>query len=159
MKKNLVAFLSGVVFTIGLGVAGMTDPAKVHDFLDVSGHFDPSLAAVMAAAVGVGLLSSWLMRRRARPALAERYELPTDKRIDRRLIVGSVLFGAGWGLSGYCPGPALASVVTLAPGALVFVTAMLCGMVGHSLWSRAQSAAARALPEPRDDERASSVPS
>ncbi|MBI2395816.1 MAG: YeeE/YedE family protein [Deltaproteobacteria bacterium] len=159
MKKNLVAFLCGAVFTIGLGVAGMTDPAKVHDFLDVTGRFDPSLAAVMAAAVGVGLLSFRLVLRRARPVLADRFELPTEKRLDRRLILGSVLFGAGWGLSGYCPGPALASVVTLAPGALVFVTAMLAGMAGYALFSRAQAAVAARASDDDERESTSTVPS
>lgn len=131
MKHNLAAFACGLLFVLGLGISGMTDPQKVLAFLDVTGKFDPSLMAVMGGAVAVSLIGFRLVLRRTRPAFSARFHLPRQTRIDAPLVVGAVLFGVGWGLSGYCPGPALASVVTLTPSALVFVASMLVGMAVH----------------------------
>ncbi|MFP5345323.1 MAG: DUF6691 family protein [Gammaproteobacteria bacterium] len=129
MKPALAAFLLGLLFALGLGVAGMTQPAKIIAFLDVTGNWDPSLLLVMASATLVYFLSyRWITRRHA-PILAEKFALPAAKHIDARLITGSVLFGIGWGLSGYCPGPALAALPGLAPNTIVFVLSMLAGML------------------------------
>lgn len=130
----LISFGCGLLFAIGLGLAGMTSPAKVLAFLDVtSPAWDPSLAFVMAGAVGV----HFLFARRARiaavagraPVAAARFFLPEQQRIDRALVVGSALFGAGWGLGGYCPGPGLVAFV-VTPLSVIFVGAMLTGMWG-----------------------------
>jgi uncharacterized membrane protein YedE/YeeE len=124
----VAAFLSGLVFGLGLIVSGMANPAKVLGFLDVAGAWDPSLALVMAGAVAVGLAAFALARRRARPLLAAAMQLPTACAIDRRLVAGSLLFGVGWGMAGLCPGPAIVALGMGLPKALVFVAAMLAGM-------------------------------
>jgi len=138
-----VSFLCGVVFAAGLALAGMTSPAKVIGFLDVGGAWDPSLALVMLGAIGVYLPVHRLVRRRARPLLAPQFYLPPEQPIDGRLLAGAAVFGVGWGLSGYCPGPALAS---LAHGALPLWFAG--GMVGAMLvYEIVRRAAARARPD------------
>ncbi len=129
MIRLLVAFVSGAVFTVGLAIGGMTRPSKVLGFLDVTGRWDPSLAFVMGGALLVTSIAFRFTLQRRSPVLDSRFHLPTERSIDARLAIGSVMFGAGWGLSGYCPGPALASVVTLAPSALVFVGSMMLGML------------------------------
>lgn len=118
----------GLLFGLGLVVSGMTDPAKVLNFLDLSGSWDPSLAFVMGGAVAVGFFGYRLVFRRQRPLVGECFHLPAKTRVDGRLVTGSLLFGAGWGLGGFCPGPALTSTGLLEPGTLVFVPAMLLGM-------------------------------
>jgi uncharacterized membrane protein YedE/YeeE len=123
-----LTFLAGMTFAVGLGIAGMTQPGKVVGFLDVAGSWDPSLAFVMAGAVSVygGLYR--LILRRGRPLLSPTFATTTRSDIDARLVAGAALFGVGWGLAGYCPGP---SIVSLAIGelpVLVFVAAMLVGM-------------------------------
>lgn len=136
MRALVAAFTAGVVFAIGLSVAGMTLPSKVIGFLDVTGNWDPSLGFVMGGAVGVYAVAARLILRRPAPILEPRFELPTRKDIDARLLVGAAIFGVGWGLSGYCPGPA---VVGLAKGALptaIFVGAMLLGMLLHAGWTK-----------------------
>ncbi len=135
-REHAASFLCGLLFVVGLGVAGMTDPNKVLAFLDVGGRFDPALVAVMASAVGLGGFGFRLVLRRARPRLAARFHMPTQTRVDARLVVGAVLFGVGWGLSGYCPGPALAAVVTGGAGALTFVAAMFAGFGLHAWFRR-----------------------
>ncbi|MRW89860.1 YeeE/YedE family protein [Duganella sp. FT80W] len=124
----IVAGLTGLLFGIGLILAGMTNPAKVLGFLDLAGAWDPSLALVMAGAIGVALPAFALARRRSHALLGDTMQLPTSRVIDRRLIGGSLLFGIGWGLAGYCPGPALTSLTTGGQPALLFVLAMLAGM-------------------------------
>jgi len=114
------------VFAIGLGTAGMTQPAKVAAFLDVTGHWDPSLALVMVGAISVHFLL--LRTKRERPRFAETFKVPSATRVDARLLAGAALFGIGWGIAGFCPGPAVVSVVTGAPDVLGFVVAMLAGM-------------------------------
>ena len=131
-KTHLVAFASGLVFAAGLGLGGMTQPAKVMDFLDVTGAWDPSLALVMLGAIAVHALVVWWGRRAERPLLADRFTLPSARGIDARLLAGAALFGLGWGAAGFCPGPALVSVVTLSPQALTVVLAMLGGMAVHA---------------------------
>ncbi len=118
----------GLLFGLGLIVSGMSDPAKVLNFLDIFGTFDPSLAFVMAGAMGVAFLGYRLVLRRRAPLLAPRFELPTRREIDARLVTGAALFGIGWGLGGFCPGPAFTALSLAAPGTLVFVPAMLAGM-------------------------------
>ncbi|WP_181790343.1 DUF6691 family protein [Myxococcus llanfairpwllgwyngyllgogerychwyrndrobwllllantysiliogogogochensis] len=128
MKAALTAGLAGLLFALGLGLGGMTDPAKVVGFLDVAGSWNPSLAFVMAGALGTYALLRRLILRRARPVLADRFPAPPRADVDGRLVAGSALFGIGWGLSGYCPGPALVSLPVGGTTVLLFVGAMLVGM-------------------------------
>jgi uncharacterized membrane protein YedE/YeeE len=127
----LFAALAGLLFGIGLIVSGMSDPSKVQGFLDLAGAWNPSLAMVMAGAIGVGLLPFALARRRARSLLGEPMMLPLATMVDRRLIGGALLFGVGWGLAGYCPGPALVSLLTGGLKPLLFCAAMVAGMGIH----------------------------
>lgn len=126
--RALASGIAGLIFGLGLLISGMANPAKVQNFLDLVGTFDPSLIFVMLAAVVVTFLGYRLVLRRERPVLAERFSLPTAKQIDARVIAGPALFGIGWGLSGFCPGPAITSLALLAKGTLVFVSAMLIGI-------------------------------
>jgi uncharacterized membrane protein YedE/YeeE len=137
--RILMALFSGLVFGIGLIVAGMTNPAKVLDFLDLAGRWDPSLALVMAGAILVALPAFRVAARRRQSLLGEPMHLPSATRIDRRLVLGSLAFGAGWGLAGFCPGPALASLATGAVQPLIFCAAMLAGMGIFELIERRSS--------------------
>lgn len=121
------ALLAGAVFGVGLALSQMINPAKVIAFLDVSGAWDPTLASVMLGALAVTALAFRVVLKRSRPWFAERFALPTKRDIDSRLIAGGVLFGMGWGLSGLCPGPALAALVTAQADVFVFVAAMIAG--------------------------------
>lgn len=132
----LSAGFAGLLFGFGLIVAGMVDPSKVLAFLDLFGAWDPSLAVVMAAALVVGSFGFALARRRKASLLGEPMRLPASRTIDRRLVVGSTMFGAGWGLVGYCPGPALTALGMGEPKALVFVMAMLAGMAIYEALER-----------------------
>ena len=123
------AFAAGLVFGVGLLLSGMTDPGKVIGFLDLAGSWDPSLAFVMGGAVLVGVFAFALAARRTRSFLGGAMQLPSRRDIDARLIAGSVVFGIGWGLGGYCPGPALVSFGSGVRQAAVFVAAMLVGML------------------------------
>ena len=125
----VASFASGLLFGVGLFVWGMTDPAKVLNFLDLAGTWDPSLAFVMGGAVAVTFAGYRYVLRQPRPMLAEQFHLPTKSDIDAPLVLGSVTFGIGWGLGGLCPGPAVTSLAIAQPGLLVFVPAMLVGMV------------------------------
>jgi uncharacterized membrane protein YedE/YeeE len=124
----VMIFLSGVVFAVGLGVSGMTQPEKVTSFLNVVGNWDPSLAFVMLGATVTYLLGHILILKRPAPAFAATFTLPTRRDIDRPLVIGSALFGVGWGLVGFCPGPALVSLVTGYESVIIFVLAMGVGM-------------------------------
>ncbi len=124
----LVSAAAGLLFGIGLLISGMANPAKVQNFLDLAGTWDPSLAFVMAGAVAVTLAGYRFVLQRPRPILAERFSLPQAKDIDAALVAGSALFGVGWGLSGYCPGPAITALPLLAKGTLVFVPSMIAGI-------------------------------
>ncbi|SDM28534.1 hypothetical protein SAMN05216360_101437 [Methylobacterium phyllostachyos] len=129
MAKTASAFAVGLLFGLGLLVSGMADPAKVLAFLDVTGRWDPSLALVMAGAVAISAAGYRLARRRGRPLLAPRLDVPTRRDLDGRLFAGAAIFGLGWGLAGLCPGPAL-TILTLAPAeAVTFVAAMVAGML------------------------------
>lgn len=133
----LVAGLSGLLFGAGLQLAGMTRPGKVVGFLDVAGDWDPSLAFVMAGAIAVHVLAYRLVPSLPSPLLGGRWGIPTRRDVDGRLIAGAVLFGSGWGLAGYCPGPALTSLATGTAEALIVVGAMIAGMAGHQVVERA----------------------
>lgn len=124
----LAALLSGLVFGLGLIVSGMANPSKVLGFLDLAGPWDPSLAFVMAGAIAVGLAAFAVTRRRTTSWLGLAMKLPTGQRIDRRLVGGSMLFGIGWGIAGFCPGPGLVALGAGEAKAAVFVAAMLVGM-------------------------------
>jgi uncharacterized membrane protein YedE/YeeE len=124
----LFAFLAGLVFGIGLIVSGMSNPAKVLGFLDLAGKWDPSLALVMGGAVAVGLVAYALAKRRQTTWLGLPMQIPGATHIDRRLVIGSLLFGVGWGLAGICPGPALVLVGAGVSKGLIFAAAMLAGM-------------------------------
>jgi len=137
IRALLVPTLSGALFTAGLVLSGMTRPGKVIAFLDVAGAWDPSLALVMVGAIGVQAAAWWLSRRMKAPWAADAFVPPTFRDIDLRLIGGSVLFGVGWGIAGYCPGPVLASIPTGGTNVLVFVGAMLAGMKLFQMFDRA----------------------
>ena len=129
--RILAALVSGAVFGLGLSVSGMIDPARVRGFLDLAGTWDPTLLFVMAGAVPTAFLGVRMAGRLKRPVFDTRFALPTSRAIDRRLVVGSALFGVGWGMAGLCPGPALASLSTGLVPAFIFVAAMLAGMLLH----------------------------
>jgi len=124
----VISFICGLLFGIGLIISGMADPAKVLGFLDLAGRWDPSLIFVMGGAILIGFLAFSYVGRRKTTLLGKAVKLPAATRIDRRLVLGSVLFGAGWGLAGLCPGPALVALGMGLPKALCFVAAMLAGM-------------------------------
>jgi len=128
MQHRIFEYLAGLLFGLGLIVAGMTDPGKVQGFLDLTGAWDPSLAFVMGGAVAVSIVAFAVARRRTASFLGTAMHLPTARDIDRRLIAGSAIFGVGWGIAGFCPGPAIVSLATGEPKAIVFVLAMLAGM-------------------------------
>ncbi|MCU0688063.1 MAG: YeeE/YedE family protein [Polyangiaceae bacterium] len=129
MRANLSAALGGLLFGLGLGVAGMTRPEKVLGFLDVAGAWDASLAFVMIGGIAVHATLYRLIRRRPSPLFDVRFHVPDRRDLDRPLLVGAALFGAGWGLAGYCPGPGLVSAAAGRPEALLFVAAMTFGML------------------------------
>lgn len=139
----LMAFIVGLVFGIGLIVAGMTDPAKVQGFLDLAGQWDPSLALVMGGAILVGMLVFPFAAKRERALLGDIMRLPTATRIDRRLVLGGLAFGAGWGLAGFCPGPALAALASGRAEVLLFTGAMLAGMGMFEIFERSAGARAK----------------
>jgi len=139
--RAIVALVAGLLFGTGLALSGMLDPVRVLGFLDVAGVWDPSLAFVLGGAVTVSAIGTVLARRMKTPALAESFDIPTGRRIDARLVLGSALFGIGWGLAGFCPGPAVAALPLLMPKALVFVAAMLAGMWLYRITTPAKAAA------------------
>lgn len=136
-------FAVGLVFGLGLILAGMTDPGKVLAFLDLFGAWDPSLMFVMGGGIGVAIFAFALARRRTSNFLGGALHLPAREDIDQRLVVGSLLFGAGWGIAGFCPGPAIVSLAAGQPKAVLFVLAMLAGMaIFETLESRTMAARA-----------------
>jgi uncharacterized protein len=134
----LTSLLSGLVFGLGLIVSGMANPAKVLGFLDLAGAWDPSLALVMAGAIGVGFFAFLVAKKRSVSIIGAEMNLPSSTQIDRRLVIGSALFGIGWGVAGFCPGPGLVALGMGETKALVFVAAMLSGMAIFS-WREKQS--------------------
>lgn len=139
MQHRFFEFLAGLLFGVGLILAGMTNPSKVTGFLDLAGAWDPSLAFVMGGAILVGLGAFAVAKRRGTSLLGEPMHLPTSRAIDSRLIFGSLVFGAGWGLAGFCPGPAIVSLGAGQLKAVVFVLAMLAGMAVFELAERVRA--------------------
>jgi len=139
----VMALMAGLIFGIGLIVSGMTNPSKVIGFLDLAGNWDPSLAFVMGGAILVGVVAFSFARKRERSLLGAAMRLPTATQIDRRLVMGSLAFGAGWGLAGYCPGPALASLASGGVKPMIFTMAMLAGMALFEVLDRVSAARTR----------------
>lgn len=137
MLRIASALAAGLLFGLGLVVSGMINPAKVLGFLDIAGPWDPSLAFVMAGAIPVAAAGFWLARRRVAPILEPSYEARPSTRLDARLVIGAVVFGLGWGLVGFCPGPAVAALGIASWKAWLFVASMGVGMAGFRLWDRA----------------------
>jgi len=137
--RIFTALLAGLIFGLGLIISGMANPAKVLDFLDLAGAWDPSLMFVMGGAIGVDFFAFATAARRKSTFTGEPINLPTARRIDRPLVIGSLLFGIGWGVAGFCPGPALVGVGMLQPKALLFVLAMLAGMGLHAWIGRGRA--------------------
>ncbi|WP_067253901.1 YeeE/YedE family protein [Methylobacterium sp. CCH7-A2] len=132
IARVAVSLLAGTLFGFGLSLSGMVDPARVIGFLDIaSGHWDPSLMFVLGGAVCVAFIAVAIQRRLPRPVLDTQFHIPERTDIDARLVGGSVLFGIGWGLAGFCPGPALSALTTGLPPVLLFIAAMIAGMLLH----------------------------
>ena len=131
--RPLIALAAGLLFGAGLVLSGMADPAKVQGFLDVTGNWDPALAFVMAGAVGTTFIGFRLLRRSPGPLAGDFFEFPAARRIDGRLVLGSILFGIGWGLAGLCPGPAITDLSSGSGPVALFVAAMTAGMALFSL--------------------------
>ena len=135
MNALVFALGAGFVFGTGLWVSGMANPKKVLGFLDVTGNWDASLMLVMAGAVAVTLIGFRFVLSRSKPLFSEKFEIPTRKDIDVPLVAGSAVFGVGWGIAGYCPGPALTALATLSTESIVFVAAMIVGgLLQRALW-------------------------
>lgn len=143
-KQHVVALLAGVLFGLGLALSQMIDPARVLAFLDVAGAWDPTLLFVLGGAVGVTVIAFRFILRRPNPVLAEAFQLPTRKEIDRPLVLGAAIFGVGWGIAGYCPGPGITALVTGSWNPVFFVVALALGSL---LYSRITSRSA-AVPQP-----------
>lgn len=135
-RQVLAALACGALFGVGLAMSGMTDAQRILGFLDIAGHFDPRLLFVLGGAVTTSTVLFRVVLARPAPVLDTHFHLPTRDRIDRRLVMGAALFGVGWGLAGYCPGPALAGLGIGAGEALWFVPSMLIGMAAHRAWQR-----------------------
>ena len=132
----ITALATGLIFGLGLILSGMTDPSKVIGFLDLAGRWDPSLAFVMGGAILVGVVAFQFAKGREKSLLGDVMRLPTARQVDRRLVLGSLAFGTGWGLAGYCPGPALVAVAQGGTQPLIFVAAMLGGMALYEIQDR-----------------------
>ena len=148
MALTIASFIVGLVFGIGLLISGMTEPSKVLGFLDIFGAWDATLVFVMAGAVAVSAIGFALARSRGAPLLAPSFAWPTRRDIDAPLVIGSALFGVGWGLVGICPGPALVNLAALSAPIIIFVAAMVLGMFGYELWQRRQVAGEAATATP-----------
>lgn len=129
--KAFIGLMAGTLFGIGLIISGMTNPAKVIGFLDIAGHWDPSLALVMAGAILVALPAFQLARKRSHTLLGDTLTLPDNRQIDRTLVAGAIVFGIGWGVSGYCPGPAIVSLLTGSLEPVIFTMGMAGGILIH----------------------------
>lgn len=129
MKSILSSFFVGLIFAIGLGLSGMTNPARVIGFLDVFGAWDPSLMFVMIGALAAhSILFRWIIKRK-RPLFSDDFHLPKKKNIDGALVIGAILFGLGWGFAGYCPAPAITALMSFSAAPFIFVAAMMAGMI------------------------------
>lgn len=136
MKRDAIALSAGILFGAGLAISGMSDPARVQSFLDLFGHWDPTLAFVMAGAM-IPMALAWLVQRRLhKPLVCENFDLPATTLLDRKLVIGAILFGLGWGIGGLCPGPAIADLAIAPLNAGIFVIALLFGMAVHRVTTR-----------------------
>jgi uncharacterized membrane protein YedE/YeeE len=135
-SRVLAALLAGAIFGFGLALAGVLDPATIRNFLDFFGDFDPRLAFVFAGALAVSACGYALSLRQTKPALGDSFAIPTEQRVDQPLVIGSALFGVGWGMVGLCPGPAIAGLALGLPSVFIFTIAMIVGMAAHDLWLR-----------------------
>jgi len=142
----IYSLLAGVLFGAGLTVSDMVNPARVLNFLDVAGNWDPTLIFVMAGGLAITALGYRFVFRRSACLVGDKFNLPTQQRIDLPLVGGAAIFGVGWGLAGICPGPALTDLMTLDPKILLFVAAMLVGMMGVNSW-QARAAVTKSLPD------------
>lgn len=139
MKQVTVAVVSGLLFGAGLAISGMADPMRVRAFLDIFGAWDPTLAFVMGGAI-IPMAGAWIIQKRMHtPLVCDAFDLPGTTKIDRKLAVGAILFGAGWGIGGLCPGPAIADLALATGPALIFIAAMLGGMTLHRLLPSSQA--------------------
>ncbi|WP_408595097.1 DUF6691 family protein [Limnohabitans sp.] len=129
--QRISEFLVGLLFGVGLMLSGMTDPGKVIGFLDITGHWDPSLALVMTGAIGAGSLAFAAAKKRSHSWLGQDFDWPASEHIDRRVVLGSLVFGVGWGLAGFCPGPAWVSLAAGQEKAFYFVGSMIFGMIAY----------------------------
>lgn len=136
MYSILSALIAGLIFGLGLILSGMGNPAKVQNFLDFFGTWDPSLALVMGGAILVGLPAFYWAKRRKTALLGEPMQLPSASKIDTRLLLGAAMFGIGWGLSGFCPGPALMNLASMHKEVIIFVVSMIVGMLLQHTWAR-----------------------
>ncbi len=136
MKNNLAALTVGFLFALGLGISGMSRPDKVFGFLDLFGNWDASLLFVMIGAISVHFIAQKFILRRKAPLFSKQFFIPTSKEITKPLLIGAFIFGLGWGLSGYCPGPALTSVMSFQLRPLIFVFSMLVGMIFFRLYQK-----------------------
>lgn len=146
MKRRLAALGTGALFAVGLAISGMTKPSKVVGFLDLGGRWDASLAFVMLGAIALHFVAYRVVVRRRSPLFDTTFHLPTRKDIDARLVLGAALFGVGWGLGGFCPGPGLVAAAGGSLGALVFVVGMTLGMVSESALAQLAAVASRKRP-------------
>lgn len=141
MKYTLASLFAGLIFGVGLLVSGMANPEKVLDFLDIAGQWDPSLALVMAGAILVGIFAFTIARQRTLSFLGFSMKLPSSTKVDKRLVVGGLTFGVGWGIAGFCPGPGLVALGAGEAKAVVFVAAMVAGMALFELIERQRAKA------------------
>ena len=139
MIRSIWGFIAGLVFGLGLVISGMSNPAKVINFLDIAGKWDPSLLFVLGGASVTTFIGYRLVWGRGSPIIGEAFHLPTRNDVDRKLIVGAVLFGIGWGIGGFCPGPAWTALPLMAKGTMAFFPSMLIGIVGMRWWLQAQA--------------------
>lgn len=135
IPRLATALVSGLIFGLGLSLSGMLDPVRVQGFLDVFGTWDPSLAFVLGGAVIVAFVGVAISRSLEKPVFDAQFHLPGTQRIDRRLVVGSALFGIGWGIAGFCPGPAITALALGKAEIVVFVVTMVLGMIAHDRWA------------------------
>ena len=135
IPRLATALVSGLIFGLGLSLSGMLDPVRVQGFLDVLGTWDPSLAFVLGGAVIVAFVGVAISRSLKKPVFDAQFQLPGSQRIDRRLVVGSALFGIGWGIAGFCPGPAITGLALGKAEIVVFVVTMVLGMIAHDRWA------------------------
>lgn len=134
MKANLIALLSGIIFGIGLSLSQMVNPNKVLDFLDITGHFDPSLIFVMVGALSVGLISFRWIRKLSVPVFGDSFQLSKKTLIDKPLVIGGIIFGIGWGMTGYCPGPAVTGLGLFSLESVVMVIAICAGFFAYNVF-------------------------